>query len=124
MKKNFVQTVNSKFVNWGSLVQIFDSQGSFMGFVSTSVEPLYGPQGKYLAFSIYHLPFAAHSYVVYIVYYKFWIFLIFMNALFKTIILDLTIVGFDLFPGMTVTSDGYVAIADSGNHCIKLYKYA
>lgn len=51
------------------LLQVFDSQGSFMSYVSTSVEPLYGPQG------------------------------------------------------LTVTSDGYIAIADSGNHCIKLYKF-
>ncbi|XP_035714345.1 tripartite motif-containing protein 2 isoform X2 [Folsomia candida] len=57
--------------DWGnSRIQIFDSQGSFQSYVSTSVEPLYGPQG------------------------------------------------------LTVTPDGYVAIADSGNHCVKLYKYA
>ncbi|CAG7717931.1 unnamed protein product, partial [Allacma fusca] len=62
---------NILVADWGnSRIQIFDSQGSFLGYVSTSIEPLYGPQG------------------------------------------------------LTVTSDGYVAIADSGNHCIKLYKYS
>ncbi|CAL8081344.1 unnamed protein product [Orchesella dallaii] len=62
---------NILVADWGnSRIQIFDSQGSFLSYVSTSVEPLYGPQG------------------------------------------------------LTVTPDGYVAIADSGNHCVKLYKYS
>lgn len=53
------------FVYW----QVFDSSGSFLSFVNTAADPLYGPQG------------------------------------------------------LAVTSDGYVAVADSGNHCFKIYKY-
>jgi len=62
---------NILVADWGnSRIQVFDCQGSFLSYVSSSVEPLYGPQG------------------------------------------------------LTVTHDGYVAIADSGNHCVKLYKYS
>lgn len=50
-------------------LQVFDSNGSFLSFVNTAADPLYGPQG------------------------------------------------------LAVTSDGYVSVADSGNHCFKIYKY-
>ena len=51
------------------LFQVFDSEGSFLSYVNTSADPLYGPQG------------------------------------------------------LTVTTDGFCAVADSGNHCFKIYKY-
>lgn len=50
-------------------VQVFDRNGSFLSYVNTAAEPLYGPQG------------------------------------------------------LAITSDGQVVVADSGNHCIKFYKY-
>lgn len=49
--------------------QVFDSSGSFLSYINTSVDPLYGPQG------------------------------------------------------LALTSDGHVAVADSGNHCFKVYRY-
>jgi tripartite motif-containing protein 2/3 len=49
--------------------QVFDSSGSFLSYIHTGGEPLYGPQG-----------------------------------------LDLS-------------QDGQVIVADSGNHCLKMYKY-
>lgn len=49
--------------------QVFDSQGSFLSYVNTLADPLYGPQG------------------------------------------------------MTLTPDGHIFVADSGNHCFKVYKY-
>jgi len=50
-------------------MQVFDGQGSFVSYISTAADPLYGPQG------------------------------------------------------LAVTSDGHVVVADSGNHCFKIYKY-
>lgn len=50
-------------------VQVFDRNGSFLSYVNTAAEPLYGPQG------------------------------------------------------LAITSDGQIVVADSGNHCIKFYKY-
>ena len=50
-------------------LQVFDSNGSFLSYVNTSADPLYGPQG------------------------------------------------------LAVSSEGQVVVADSGNHCIKVYKY-
>lgn len=49
--------------------QVFDSSGSFLSYINTSADPLYGPQG------------------------------------------------------LALTSDGHVAVADSGNHCFKVYRY-
>ena len=51
------------------LLQVFDSQGSFLSFINTTAEPLYGPQG------------------------------------------------------LTINVDNHVVVADSGNHCIKIYRY-
>ena len=51
------------------ILQVFDSNGSFLTYVNTSADPLYGPQG------------------------------------------------------LAVSSEGQVVVADSGNHCIKVYKY-
>jgi len=48
---------------------MFDSQGSFLSYVNTSADPLYGPQG------------------------------------------------------LAVTDEGNVVVADSGNHCLKLYRH-
>lgn len=50
-------------------LQVFDSNGSFLSYVNTSADPLYGPQG------------------------------------------------------IAITPEGTVVVADSGNHCIKVYKY-
>lgn len=56
--------------DWGnSRIQIFDHNGSFLSYVNTTADPLYGPQD------------------------------------------------------LAITSDGHVAVSDSGNHCVKLYKY-
>ena len=49
--------------------QVFDNQGSFLTFINTSGDPLYGPQG------------------------------------------------------ISITCDGHVVVADSGNHCLKIYRY-
>lgn len=49
--------------------KVFDSSGSFLSYINTSADPLYGPQG------------------------------------------------------LALTSDGHVAVADSGNHCFKVYRY-
>lgn len=49
--------------------QVFDSSGSFLSYINTSADPLYGPQG------------------------------------------------------LALTSDGHVVVADSGNHCFKVYRY-
>lgn len=51
------------------LFQVFDSNGSFLSYVNTSADPLYGPQG------------------------------------------------------LAITPEGTVVVSDSGNHCIKVYKY-
>jgi len=51
------------------VLQVFDSNGSFLSYVNTSADPLYGPQG------------------------------------------------------MCVSPDGTLVVADSGNHCVKIYKY-
>lgn len=56
-------------------LQVFDSNGSFLSYVNTMGEPLYGPQG-------------------------------------------LAIEGGRLSDG-----DGHIIVADSGNHCYKVYKY-
>ncbi|UYV83691.1 TRIM2 [Cordylochernes scorpioides] len=48
---------------------VFDSSGSFLSFVNSHGDPLYGPQG------------------------------------------------------LSLTEDGFVVVADSGNHCFKMYKY-
>uniref|UniRef100_A0A8C4HQJ5 RING-type E3 ubiquitin transferase n=1 Tax=Dicentrarchus labrax TaxID=13489 RepID=A0A8C4HQJ5_DICLA len=53
----------------GVAVDVFDSTGSFLSYINTSADPLYGPQG------------------------------------------------------LALTSDGHVAVADSGNHCFKVYRY-
>lgn len=50
-------------------VQVFDGSGSFLSYINTSADPLYGPQG------------------------------------------------------LALTSDGHVVVADSGNHCFKVYRY-
>lgn len=60
-------TVNSNLCVF--LFQVFDSTGSFLSYINTSADPLYGPQG------------------------------------------------------LALTSDGHVAVADSGNHCFKVYRY-
>ncbi|KAK1886628.1 Tripartite motif-containing protein 2 [Dissostichus eleginoides] len=52
-----------------SLPQVFDGSGSFLSYINTSADPLYGPQG------------------------------------------------------LALTSDGHVVVADSGNHCFKVYRY-
>lgn len=49
--------------------QVFDGSGSFLSYINTSADPLYGPQG------------------------------------------------------LALTSDGHVVVADSGNHCFKVYRY-
>lgn len=49
--------------------QVFDSSGSFLSYINTSADPLYGPQG------------------------------------------------------LALTSEGHVVVADSGNHCFKVYRY-
>lgn len=49
--------------------QVFDGSGSFLSYINTSADPLYGPQG------------------------------------------------------LALTSDGHVVVADSGNHCFKIYRY-
>lgn len=51
------------------LSQVFDGSGSFLSYINTSADPLYGPQG------------------------------------------------------LALTSDGHVVVADSGNHCFKVYRY-
>ncbi|KAG9347154.1 hypothetical protein JZ751_006081 [Albula glossodonta] len=53
----------------GVAVDVFDGSGSFLSYINTSVDPLYGPQG------------------------------------------------------LALTSDGHVVVADSGNHCFKVYRY-
>ena len=50
-------------------LQVFDSSGSFLSYINTSGEPLYGPQG------------------------------------------------------LAITDDHQVVVADSGNHCFKMYRY-
>ncbi|KAF7642291.1 hypothetical protein LDENG_00260800 [Lucifuga dentata] len=56
--------------DWGnSRIQVFDGSGSFLSYINTSADPLYGPQG------------------------------------------------------LALTSDGHVVVADSGNHCFKVYRY-
>lgn len=52
-----------------SFSQVFDGSGSFLSYINTSADPLYGPQG------------------------------------------------------LALTSDGHVVVADSGNHCFKIYRY-
>ena len=52
-----------------SLFQVFDSTGSFLSYINTSADPLYGPQG------------------------------------------------------LAINDDGNVVVADSGNHCMKIYQY-
>lgn len=49
--------------------QVFDGSGSFLSYINTAADPLYGPQG------------------------------------------------------LALTSDGHVVVADSGNHCFKVYRY-
>ena len=49
--------------------QVFDSTGSFLSFINTSADPLYGPQG------------------------------------------------------LTINDERQVLVADSGHHCIKIYRY-
>ena len=49
--------------------QVFDSSGSFISYINTTGDPLYGPQG------------------------------------------------------VSITNDGCVVVADSGNHCVKMYRY-
>ncbi|KAK7485598.1 hypothetical protein BaRGS_00023173 [Batillaria attramentaria] len=61
--------IYSLLTGGNSRIQVFDSSGSFLSYVNTSADLLYGPQG------------------------------------------------------LAVTSDGQVVVADSGNHCIKFYKY-
>ena len=56
-------------IELSTVLQVFDSTGSFLSYINTTGDPLYGPQG------------------------------------------------------ITVTNDGYVIAADSGNHCLKVYKY-
>lgn len=50
-------------------LQVFDGNGSFLSYINTAADPLYGPQG------------------------------------------------------LALTSDGHVVVADSGNHCFKVYRY-
>ena len=61
--------MNTENVPLCFLFQVFDSAGSFLSYINTSADPLYGPQG------------------------------------------------------LALTSDGHVAVADSGNHCFKVYRY-
>lgn len=74
--------VSSRKLNWASFRtttwltllsvpcgKVFDSSGSFLSYINTSADPLYGPQG------------------------------------------------------LALTADGHVAVADSGNHCFKVYRY-
>ena len=51
------------------MFQVFDSQGSFLSYINTTADPLYGPQG------------------------------------------------------LTMTEEGSVVVSDSGNHCVKVYRY-
>lgn len=60
---------NCPFIMYRCRFQVFDSTGSFLSYINTSADPLYGPQG------------------------------------------------------LALTSDGHVAVADSGNHCFKVYRY-
>ncbi|GFR33789.1 uncharacterized protein TNCT_469381 [Trichonephila clavata] len=56
--------------DWGNCrIQVFDMNGSFLSFINTFGDPLYGPQG------------------------------------------------------LALTPDGHVVVSDSGNHCLKVYKY-
>ena len=77
-----VQNVTTRSTYFGSLCrirlhflpllkhfQVFDGSGSFLSYINTSADPLYGPQG------------------------------------------------------LALTSDGHVVVADSGNHCFKVYRY-
>uniref|UniRef100_A0A3Q3ICV3 Uncharacterized protein n=1 Tax=Monopterus albus TaxID=43700 RepID=A0A3Q3ICV3_MONAL len=64
---NLMSAKNSNFCVL--MFQVFDSTGSFLSYINTSADPLYGPQG------------------------------------------------------LALTSDGHVAVADSGNHCFKVYRY-
>lgn len=59
----------SAYVNFFFNLQVFDGSGSFLSYINTSADPLYGPQG------------------------------------------------------LALTSDGHVVVADSGNHCFKVYRY-
>ncbi|PWA21300.1 hypothetical protein CCH79_00018429 [Gambusia affinis] len=60
----------SPFQAWlQSGAPVFDATGSFLSYINTSADPLYGPQG------------------------------------------------------LALTSDGHVVVADSGNHCFKVYRY-
>ncbi len=57
------------FFSLFTCLQVFDGSGSFLSYINTSADPLYGPQG------------------------------------------------------LALTSDGHVVVADSGNHCFKVYRY-
>lgn len=71
--QNYFHYINNQYTSNFKLIyitfQVFDSQGSFLSYVNTLADPLYGPQG------------------------------------------------------MTLTPDGHIFVADSGNHCFKVYKY-
>lgn len=60
---------NFSFPTLTLYLQVFDGSGSFLSYINTSADPLYGPQG------------------------------------------------------LALTSDGHVVVADSGNHCFKVYRY-
>lgn len=73
--KGFLTPVSSYYSNFSCntltlyFLQVFDGSGSFLSYINTSADPLYGPQG------------------------------------------------------LALTSDGHVVVADSGNHCFKVYRY-
>lgn len=72
--KGFLTPISSYYCNFSYYtltlcLQVFDGSGSFLSYINTSADPLYGPQG------------------------------------------------------LALTSDGHVVVADSGNHCFKVYRY-
>ena len=64
-----IAVVITPFSSLSKHFQVFDGSGSFLSYINTSADPLYGPQG------------------------------------------------------LALTSDGHVVVADSGNHCFKVYRY-
>lgn len=69
MTRNPIFVTKTHFLSLFKHFQVFDGSGSFLSYINTSADPLYGPQG------------------------------------------------------LALTSDGHVVVADSGNHCFKVYRY-
>lgn len=68
-KQGVFAVIKPHFLSLSKHFQVFDGSGSFLSYINTSADPLYGPQG------------------------------------------------------LSLTSDGHVVVADSGNHCFKVYRY-